>query len=74
MQLNRQKETLSCFQHCTFTDQAPLSRGQISRLPDGPTEAQNPAGEFMVAGPRRLMQLGGISAQALGERVVADVA
>lgn len=60
-----------------YADQeVPLSLGQSFIVySDGLTEAQNAAGEFY--GVERLKalstQLSGISAQALGERVVADV-
>jgi hypothetical protein len=60
-----------------YTDQeVPLTLGQSFIVySDGLTEAQNAAGEFYGIERLKVLsaQLSGISAQALGERVVADV-
>jgi len=61
-----------------YADQeVPLERGQSFLVySDGLTEAQNAAGEFYGLDRLKLLcaQLSGVSAQAMGERVVADVA
>jgi hypothetical protein len=61
-----------------YADQeVPLTSGQSFIVySDGLTEAQNPVGEFYGIERLRALctQLSGVSAQAFGERVVADVA